>query len=242
MISNKCPSIGKVGRTRTIVELIQRFFSMVNPLSRKGETIETPKPKNRILSNAGYHLTIEQVLKIINTCSNKRDRMLIQIFAYTGLRRAEVTAIAIEDIGWDKNLLIVRQGKGNKQRLVPIPKEILQELKEFLGFRIQGAVFQNRKGRQLSMRQVNRIVAKAGKDAEVDNPNPKYANITCHLFRHTFARLWKDQQGSIETLSTIMGHQSVRTTWDVYGKESLEDIKHNYMKTIERMFEIDGKK
>ena len=92
------------------------------------------------------------------------------------------------------------------------------------------------------MRQIKRIIVNAGKKAGVENPNPKYENITCHLFRHTFARLWKEKQGSIETLSTILGHESVRTTWDVYGKESLEDIKHNYNKVIKQMFEKKRRK
>ena len=153
------------------------------------------------------------------------------------MRRAEVSNLTREDILWDKGLLLIRHGKGDKQRLIPIPKELLENFKGLLGNRSCGAIFLNRKGKQLSVRQVNRITVKAGRLAGVENPNPKYANITCHLFRHTFARLWKDQQGSIETLSTLMGHQSVRTTWDVYGKESLEDIKQNYNKVIKQIFD-----
>lgn len=137
---------------------------------------------------------------------------------------------------------MIRHGKGNKQRLVPITKGLSENLRGLIGDRTLGAVFQNSRGRQLSMRQVNRIVAQAGRDAGVATPNPKYSQITCHLFRHTFARLWKSKQGSIETLSTILGHQSVRTTWDVYGKESLEDIKHNYNRTIGQLLEVTQKK
>ncbi len=167
---------------------------------------------------------------------------MIQTLAFTGMRRAELTSLMYKDILWDKNLLLIRHGKGNKQRLIPIPKELIENLMDLLSNRTFGAVFQSRSSEQLSMRQVNRIVAKAGKNAGVDNPNPNYSNITCHLFRHTFARLWKNKQGSIETLSTILGHQSVRTTWDVYGKESLEDIKHNYNQVIKKMFENKRRK
>ncbi|MGP8321420.1 MAG: tyrosine-type recombinase/integrase [Methanosarcinaceae archaeon] len=238
MMSNKCPVIERVGLCKiTIVELFQRFFGVANLLSRKRKAIEKPKPQKRTLSNAGYHLTLKEVLKIIDSCSNERNRVLIQTLVFTGMRRAEVTALIVKDILWDKNLLLIRHGKGNKQRLIPIPKELLVNLKGLLGNRSFGAVFQSRNDKQLSMRQVNRIVAKAGEDAGVDNPNPKYDNITCHLFRHTFARLWKEKQGSIETLSTVLGHQSVSTTWDEYGKESMEDIKNNYNKVIKQMFE-----
>ncbi len=237
MMSDKCPVIGKVGLKRIIVELIQRFFSLLNPLQKRKKTIDKQKLKKRILSNAGYHLTLKQVLKIIKSCLKKRDSILIQTLAFTGMRRAEVTALTVHDIQWNKSLLLIRHGKGNKQRLVPIPKELLDNLKNLLENRSSGAIFQNRSGIGLSTRQVNRIIVNAGKKAGVENPNPKYENITCHLFRHTFARLWKEKQGSIETLSTILGHESVRTTWDVYGKESLEDIKHNYNQVIKQMFD-----
>lgn len=242
MKSNKCPVIRKVGLSRIIVDLFQRFFGLLNPLSKRKKTIDKQKTKKKILSNAGYHLTIKQVLKIIISCSEERDSVLIQTLAFTGMRRAEVTALTVNDILWDKSLLLIRHGKGDKQRLVPIPKELLNNFKNLLGNRSDGAIFQSRDGNQLSMRQVNRIVVNAGIKAGVENPNPKYENITCHLFRHTFARLWKEKQGSIETLSTILGHESVRTTWDVYGKESLEDIKHNYNQVIKQMFEKNRRK
>ncbi len=222
--------------------MFQRFFDLLNPLSKRKKIIDKQKTKKRILSNAGYHLTIKQVLKIINVCSNERDSVLIQTLAFTGMRRAEVTALSVNDILWDKSLLLIRHGKGDKQRLVPIPKALMENLKNLLGNRSIGAIFQSRYGIGLSMRQVNRIVVNAGKKARVENPNPKYENITCHLFRHTFARLWKEKQGSIETLSTLFGHQSVRTTWDEYGKESLEDIKHNYNQVIKQMFEKKRRK
>jgi integrase len=76
-------------------------------------------------------------------------------------------------------------------------------------------------------------VAQAGVRSGIRNPNPKYQHLTCHLFRHSFARVWKARGGSIESLSKILGHESVRTTWDEYGSESLEDVRRNYAKIME---------
>ncbi len=180
-----------------------------------------------------------QVQKIIKSCPNQRDRTLIETLAFTGMRRVEVATLEISDIDWDKKLLLIRHGKGNKQRYVPIPEELLNSFEILLHSRLSGVVFLGRNGKPLSTRQVNRIVANAGRISGIKNPNPKYQNITCHLFRHTFARLWKSKLGSIETLSSILGHQSVRTTWDVYGKEGLVDIQENYKKTIRQMYKKD---
>lgn len=237
MTSYKLPSLRKLRLTRTIVGVIQRFIDEAKHKNKKTLVTKKPDAPRAAIPNAGYNLTPRQVKRIIEACTNHRNRVLIETLAYTGIRRAELTALAMDDILWDRRLLLIRHGKGNKQRLVPIPRGLVVNLRELIGERQSGAVFQGRSGRQLSMRQVNRIVAQAGRDAGVTNPNPKYGQITCHLFRHTFARLWKDRRGSIETLSTIMGHQSVQTTWDVYGKESLEDIKQNYDSIISQLFE-----
>ena len=194
------------------------------------------KKRRAASSNAGYHLMIAEVHRIIDSCPNPRDRVLIETLAFTGMRRAEIANLSVRDILWDKGLLHVRYGKGGRQRLVPLPDTLLAGLRALLEHRSHGEVFSSKKGGRLSVRQINRIVASAGQRAGVSNPNPKYSSITCHLFRHTFARLWKDQQGSIESLSSILGHQSIRTTWDVYGKESMEEVKANYLKTITRMY------
>jgi integrase len=81
---------------------------------------------------------------------------------------------------------------------------------------------------------LNAIVAEAGRRAGVTNPNPKRSAITCHLFRHSFARLWKDRGGDIEALARILGHASVKTTWDLYGTQSLDDVRRHYRRVLER--------
>jgi len=191
--------------------------------------------KKRTGSNAEYHLTLKQIEKIIDTSQCLRDRVLLQILAFTGIRRAETAALEVNDILWKEKLLTIRFGKGNKQRLVPLPDFVLADIQSLIGHRTAGAILLSRNGRKLSCRQLNRIVAKVGKDADVNNPNPKHGNITCHLFRHSFARHWKDKQGSIESLSRILGHTSVKTTWDLYGTESLEDIQRNYNAFIDTL-------
>jgi len=186
-------------------------------------------------SNAEYHLSSKKVNRILKACQNPRDKVLIQTLVYTGIRRAEAATLCLEDIVWDDNLLLIRNGKGNKQRLVPLPDFLLNDIKSLVSRRTTGPVFSGRNGGALCFRQINRIVAKAGNLAGINNPNPKYKNITCHLFRHTFARLWKQQNGSIESLSYILGHSSQATTMDLYGRESLSDVQKNYRIILKRI-------
>lgn len=97
-------------------------------------------------------------------------------------------------------------------------------------------MFTNPRADKLTVRQINKIVANAGHRAGVENPNPKYKNITCHLFRHSFAREWKKQGGSTESLAKILGHTSVKTTLDEYGTEDLEEVQENYERMMAEMF------
>ena len=170
--------------------------------------------------------------RIIQAGSTLRDRIILQLLAETGLRRGEITAARIEDVRHSERLLFIRRGKGNKARLVPLTPSFIAKMRQLIGPKITGPIFVNPQGGPISVRQVNRIVSNAGIKAGILSPNPKYRHITPHLFRHSFARLWKDRGGDIEALSNILGHQSVRTTWDTYGTMSLSGIQQEYKRII----------
>jgi len=188
------------------------------------------------LSNAAYHLSASEIARVIEAGRTGRDRLLLRLLAETGMRRSEVANLGIEDIRFADGLLLIRRGKGDKLRLVPVSESIIEKLKAHIGSAKSGPVFVSLSRKKLSLRQINRIVAAAGHKAGVKNPNPRRVNVTPHLFRHSFARLWKEKGGSIETLSKILGHQSQATTWDLYGSESLNDIRRNYSRMIRKLF------
>jgi integrase/recombinase XerD len=189
----------------------------------------------RWTSNAEYHLTRRQLARVIAATNNARDRVLLRLLAETGIRRSEAVALNTDDLCLQESTLIVRHGKGDKSRLIPVTSGLARELEELCDSREDSPVFRSRLGRRLSTRQVNRIVAGAGERADVQHPNPGRTRLTCHVFRHTFARLWKDAGGSIETLSYVLGHASQSTTLDMYGREGIGDVRNNYAETIRKM-------
>jgi len=193
-------------------------------------------PPKQQLKDSEYHLSSQEIKKIIHAASSFRDRCILKTFSQTAIRRFELANLDIRDIDFERKLVHIREGKGGKARTLPISEDLLGDLRHLLGKRSQGPVFTNPRGDKLTLRQINRLVATAGQKAGVDNPNPKYKNITCHLFRHSFAREWKKQKGSIETLSKILGHTSVKTTLDEYGTEDLDEVQANYERVIQEMF------
>lgn len=188
------------------------------------------------LKDSEYHLKRQEIKKIINSALNFRDRCLLKTLAHTAMRRFEAANLDVRDIDFERKLIYIREGKGGKSRTIPVSEELLSDLRYLIGPKKKGALFANPRGERLSLRHINHILAKAGEKSGIQNPNPKYKNITCHLFRHSFAREWKRQGGSLETLSKILGHTSIKTTLDEYGTEDLEEVQENYEKLIGEMF------
>lgn len=187
------------------------------------------------LKNSEYCLKPAEIKKIIYATNNYRDRCLIKTLALTAMRRAELASLDIRDLDFSQMVIHVRNGKGGKSRIIPLSEELASDLKHLIGSKTIGPLFLSQRNGQLTLRQVNWIVSEAGKRSGVANPNPQYGHITCHLFRHSFAREWKKRNGSIESLAKILGHTSVKTTLDEYGTEGLEDVKANFQNIIQSL-------
>lgn len=212
--------------------LLQHFWAPLCKPSNKSQPRSSRRPR-RQLTNGQFSLTESQLSELCAAASTPREQALIRLFVETGLRRFEAGNLKIPDIDFAVSMIFVANGKGNKSRLVPMTRELAKDLRRVIAnVRTSAFVFQSRQGKRLSPRQINRIVARIGERAGLRHPNPRYDHISCHLLRHSFARRWKDRAGDIETLSMILGHASVKTTWDVYGKASIEDMKRDYRRTI----------
>jgi len=138
-----------------------------------------------------------------------RDTAVLNLMARAGLRVSEVTALQVADVelngrsGW----LIIRSGKGNKTRRVPLNSEARQALQAWLEERPQAqtqAVFLSRSGRPLSERDVQRMVAEYARTAGVD--------ASPHTLRHTFATRAVEKGVDIATLQALLGHSRLETT------------------------------
>ncbi len=193
-------------------------------------------PRKYQLKNSEFYLKPTDLKKVIYAVASYRDRCILKAFAQTGIRRAELSGLDIRDLDFENRRIRIREGKGAKERVIPMTDELASDFQHLIGNRKIGPVFVSQRGGAISVRSVNRIVEQAGITAGVKNPNPKYnGRLTCHLFRHTFARNWKARGGSIESLAKILGHSSTATTVDLYGTESIEDVQENYDRVMDEV-------
>jgi integrase len=192
-----------------------------------------------------FHLTEDQIKLLIKHADKLRDKVIIKLLAYCGLRRFELAKIKTNDINFETKKINIL-GKKNIQRLATIfSDQLLEDLKLYIRYVLnndkQGYLFPavsslNKKG-HISPTEINRVVAKAGHRAHLNNPVPELKNINPHILRHSCARILKDKGLSLEVVQKVLGHLSYKTTMDLYGTKSISDMDKELKEKAGDLFE-----
>jgi site-specific recombinase XerD len=142
--------------------------------------------------------------------ASARDRAIVVVLLYTGLRLAELVALDLDDvrISARKGQVIVRSGKGDAYREVPLNALVRQVLEEWLAERTsrlagvdgERALFVGRSGRRLSKRSVDDVVRGLGKDAGM--------TLSTHVLRHTFLTRMVRQGSDLVLVAELAGHRT----------------------------------
>jgi site-specific recombinase XerD len=162
-----------------------------------------------------------------------RNRTLLKLLYYCGLRRSEAASLDVRDIDFDRRLLHI-VGKGDKERVVPVPMNVLSDLRVLIERRTSGPVFLSQKGGSIRSDYINLILQKAAEHAGVTNPNPRRKHVNPHLLRHSFVRHFLDGGGNLRTAAAIVGHEDPATTAKIYGTPSIEYNQAQYLRWLEK--------
>ena len=157
----------------------------------KVKTVKEKIKIPRILNN-------NQIKKMISLTENKKHQLLLTLLYSSGLRVGEAVKLKYEDIDFQGKAIVVRQGKGRKDRRTIASNLFLDNINEGKGY-----VFPGRKD-HLSIRSAQEIVKQAGKRIE--------RNIHPHLLRHSFATHMIQNGSDISNVKEYVGHSSIRTT------------------------------
>lgn len=189
--------------------------------------------------NGQFPLTRRQIGKLLDNAPSVRDRAIISIMAYCGLRREEVASMSKDSVNYE-NKLITIVGKGNKRRQVPLPDFVAQEIRWYIRT-ITGKKTRSKwmfpavkkKDGPICTQQINRMLSMTGKMARIQNPNPKLKSINPHCLRHTYARILKRKGVDLFSIGQAMGHSDPRSTEKHYGVPSVFEIKKRVLKAME---------
>ena len=155
------------------------------------------------------------------------------------VRRSELIHLDVRDFDEKQKRMTVHKGKGGKTRvIVIINDEYLSDLLMLIGSRKTGPIFLGNRHRAMSLRSVNRVVATLGAQAEMMKSNPRLTHLNIHLFRHSIARFLKSKRFSAEWIQNFLGHESYRSTMDMYGTLSIDEMREVAQRLLD--FPIGG--
>ena len=162
-----------------------------------------------------------------NNFEDQQNRLILEMFYATGIRRAELINMKEKDVDIDKKLLKV-VGKGNKQRIIPVSNKLLKIINEYLLLKKElftsnqsEYLFQTKKGEKLYDKFVYRIVNKYLQAVTtIDKKSP-------HVLRHTFATHLLNNGADLNAIKELLGHSNLSAT-QIYTHNTFEKLKNIY--------------
>ncbi|MBP6386768.1 MAG: tyrosine-type recombinase/integrase [Pseudarcicella sp.] len=155
----------------------------------------------------------------------KRDHLVIEIIYGTGIRLSELIHLKVSDIDFYQNFIKVI-GKGNKQRIVPFPKELTSFIENYIETKKQSSIFSDYlictlKGEKAYPMLIQRITNKHLSAVT------SLAKTSPHVLRHSYATHLLNNGADLNAIKELLGHSSLAAT-QVYTHNSIEKIKENY--------------
>ena len=156
-----------------------------------------------------------------NSFIGTRDKLIIEVFYLTGIRLSELIGIRIKDFNFE-SLTLKIFGKRNKERLVPLSFNIVNDIQKFITtYNLNSLLFTNENQEKLYPKKVYRIVNYyIGKVSSVNKKSP-------HVLRHSFATHMLNNGADINAIKEILGHSNLSAT-QIYTHNSVEKLKSVY--------------
>src|SRR5271167_1778491 len=185
-------------------------FFFCKTLKRAYPIEEVPYPKApRRLPTI---LTREEVIRLIDAASNLFHRALLMTAYSTGMRRAEVCNLKVEDIDSDRMVIHIRQGKGRRDRDVPLSPKLLETLREYWRwmkpntYLFPGTVNGSRADKPVTAKVLWEACREAAQRAGITKA------VRPHLLRHSFATHLLEGGADLPTLQALLGHADLKPT------------------------------
>lgn len=204
--------------------LVRQNVLLSNPASE----LELPRMERRLPAEALSLREVETILAVpdLSDPLGVRDRAILELFYSCGMRRAELAHLKTTDLNRDRRTLQIRQGKGRKDRVIPIGtralawvERYLAEVRPRLCFDTrQRALFLTGYGGPFNPDVLSRMVADFIRKAQLGRPG------SCHLFRHTCATHLLEGGADIRYIQQLLGHEKLETT-AIYTEVSIKQLQ-----------------
>lgn len=204
--------------------LVRQKYLASNPAS---ELILPRKPKRL----PGIVLHPEEIERLLNqpdldSAEGIRDRTLLEVFYSTGMRRMELCQLELYDLDHRRQAVLIRGGKGNKDRMIPLGARALGWIDKYLNeargalqtSQQQQRLFLNNEGNSFSRDSLSYLVRKRLDQAQIQHPG------SCHLLRHACATHMLENGADTRYIQALLGHADLSST-QIYTQVSIEKLK-----------------
>jgi integrase/recombinase XerD len=180
------------------------------------ERLERPRREHK-LPNV---LSKEEVKAILEALANPKHKAMLSLIYACGLRRSELLNLKPTDVDSKRGLLIIRQGKGRKDRVAPLPERITEMLREYYkGYRPKIWLFEGQKGgEKYSAESLAKVLKNALSLAGNRKP------VTLHWLRHSYATHLLESGTDLRYIQELLGHKSSKTT-EIYTHVSSKQLQ-----------------
>jgi integrase/recombinase XerD len=198
-----------------------RFF-FCKTLKRMYPVEEVPYP--RAPRRLPIILTREEAIRLIDSASNLFHRAMLITMYSTGMRRAELCRLKVEDIDSTRMLIHIRQGKGGKDRDVPLSPKTLETLREYWRwmkpktYMFPGTINGSRADKPITPKVLWEACREAAQRAGITKA------VRPHLLRHSFATHLVEGGADLPTVQALLGHTDLKPT-SIYLHLSERHIK-----------------
>lgn len=205
-----------------VVNAIKLFFKTVQHRKIEIESIHRPK-KGKVLPNV---LSKEEVKALLEALTNIKHRAMLSLIYSCGLRRSELINLRPADIDSKRNIVIIKGGKGKKDRIVPLSEKILSLLRGYYKvYKPCKWLFEGQhEYTPYDERSLSNVLKKSLEKAKINKP------VTLHWLRHSYATHLLEAGTDLRYIQEMLGHNSSKTT-EIYthvSTKSLQKIKSPY--------------
>jgi len=214
------PAPSSQARTVAALKCFFRFCAENEYLDRDPALVlRTPK-KREALPDVLDHRELARLLRVIDREDvwqrrfhgrRERDKLMLALFAYAGLRHSELLGLDWDDVDVERRLLRVRKAKGGRQRVIPIHPALVPLFIDYIAIRAgdtEPALFVGVQGRRLNSTQLKQVF---GRYATASGVNTR-KRVTPHTLRHVFASELLDAGANLRQIQELLGHKHLDST------------------------------
>jgi site-specific recombinase XerD len=185
------------------VNSIKFYYEVVLGMPNRFYSIERPRKRKKLPEI----LSMSEVQDLLAQVGNLKHRCIVGLLYSSGLRRSELLALKPTDLDFNRMMVRIRQGKGNKDRYSILSKTLIPELMEYLQrYSPDHYLFESPNGGAYSASSVLKIVSRAARRVGIRK------RVTPHMLRHSFATHLLEKGVDLRRVQVLLGHNSSKTT------------------------------